>query len=657
MTDSAAEPRPETVKAGVLTPWGVDKLPLPPPTSLREWKRFIGPGVLLAGASVAAGEWLFGPAVSAQFGGTLLWLATISIVLQVFLNLEVGRYALYCGEPALVGFFRTRPGPRLWTPVYLLLDTQNLWPFMAANAAVPLAAAMLGHLPGDGMTSLVGLSVTENQLVRVLGYVIFVVAFIPLIFGGAVYRMVERIMTIKIVIVLATLSVIVVLMVSGRNIREVTTGLFRFGAIPLRADSVIDGRHFTWTERAGGDVYTVKGTIESGRPLVTSFVVKRDNRKKTYAIGEAVPGDLESRLRRQVQRAARLARPGRFLVEHTDEEVTLRVEGDKAPDGTWLPTRFLVTEAGEARRYERLDQVPEPMKSRFQALIENRGLEVGNLFTYVFRHRRLPDLDWALLAAFFSIAGLGGFSNSMYSNYARDKGWGMGRRVGAIPSAIGGRTITLSHVGKVFHINAESLVRWRGWVRHILIDQAGIWMLVCLLGMALPCMISLEFIRNAPVSGERGAAMMADGIANSYPAHGQLLWSLMLFCGFLVLGPGQVFAAETLARRWTDIIWAVSSRARKLQGNQVKYIYYGILTVYGLWGLFALSLFDALTLATIGAVIGNFALGGSALHTLYINRNFLPPELRPGWLNQLGLLLMGIAALGISAIGFPMLWS
>ena len=31
-----------------------------------------------------------------------------------------------------------------------------------------------------------------------------------------------------------------------------------------------------------------------------------------------------------------------------------------------------------------------------------------------------------------------------------EKGWGMGARVGAIPSAIGGRTISLSHVGSVF---------------------------------------------------------------------------------------------------------------------------------------------------------------------------------------------------------------
>jgi hypothetical protein len=38
----------------------------------------------------------------------------VAIVLQVFYNLECGRYALYCGEPIFTGFMRTRPGPRFW---------------------------------------------------------------------------------------------------------------------------------------------------------------------------------------------------------------------------------------------------------------------------------------------------------------------------------------------------------------------------------------------------------------------------------------------------------------------------------------------------------------------------------------------------------------
>lgn len=87
-------------------------------------------------------------ALTAQYGGTLMWIATLSILLQAAYNLEVMRYTLYCGEPIFSGFFRVRPGPRFWTWVYLIIDLGAIWPYLAANAAVPLAAAFLGHLPG-----------------------------------------------------------------------------------------------------------------------------------------------------------------------------------------------------------------------------------------------------------------------------------------------------------------------------------------------------------------------------------------------------------------------------------------------------------------------------------------------------------------------------
>ena len=82
----------------------------------------------------------------------------------------------------------------------------------------------------------------------------------------------------------------------------------------------------------------------------------------------------------------------------------------------------------------------------------------------------------ALLGAFAGYAGGGGLSNSSYSNYVRDKGWGMGAKVGAIPSLVGGRKITLSHIGKVFPLTPENLTCRRGWWKYILTDQIFVWM-------------------------------------------------------------------------------------------------------------------------------------------------------------------------------------
>ena len=53
----------------------------------------------------------------------------------------------------------------------------------------------------------------------------------------------------------------------------------------------------------------------------------------------------------------------------------------------------------------------------------------------VFRRAALAAAVVAAVA-FIAIAGSGGLANTLFSNYTRDKGWGMGAHVGAIPSAM-----------------------------------------------------------------------------------------------------------------------------------------------------------------------------------------------------------------------------
>ena len=156
-------------------------------------------------------------------------------------------------------------------------------------------------------------------------------------------------------------------------------------------------------------------------------------------------------------------------------------------------------------------------------------------------------------------------------------------------------------------------------MRHIRRDQF-IWAVVQFIGMALPCMLTLEFIRNATVEGNRVAAMTAEGMADRTPDYRFLFWTLTLFCGFIILAPGQVSVNDQIARRWTDILWTTTKWARRFAGPKVKYLYYGILVVFCLWGLVALSLFDPLQILKISTVLQNVALGFSSLHALYITR-------------------------------------
>src|SRR5262245_52992925 len=114
---------------------------------------------------------------------------------------------------------------------------------------------MIGHLPQSDVTyTLLGFTTPETGLAEILGLVLFLAAFLPLIFGGTVYRMLLRIFTFKLVVVLVYLLVFAVLTVSATNAWEVISGSFRFGRVGLRAQTIVADRHFHFREEKGGAV-------------------------------------------------------------------------------------------------------------------------------------------------------------------------------------------------------------------------------------------------------------------------------------------------------------------------------------------------------------------------------------------------------------------
>ena len=52
----------------------------------------------MAGASLGAGEWLIGPAITARYGGALLWITVLTLLAQYIYNVEASRYTLATGE-------------------------------------------------------------------------------------------------------------------------------------------------------------------------------------------------------------------------------------------------------------------------------------------------------------------------------------------------------------------------------------------------------------------------------------------------------------------------------------------------------------------------------------------------------------------------------
>jgi hypothetical protein len=516
MTDTSNRP------AKYLPAWGVADLPKPEALSWRHWTRFVGPGIVMIGIQVGGGEWLLGPDITMKYGGGLMWIATIAIILQVFYNLECGRYALYCGEPIFTGFMRSWPGPYFWMSFIVLLNFGALIPGLSTHGAAMAASLWLDRPPGEA----------DRWLVVPLAYLFLLLVALPVLMGGKVYNMLQTIMTVKVAAVLGFCLLVGITCVSWDNWWNIFSGFLKFGTVPTMVDK---------------------------------------------------------------------------------HETTVNVFQHWYDTGKW------------------------PL------------IELGNI---------------AVLGAFAGYAGGGGLSNSTYSNFVRDKGWGMGQIVGAIPSAVGGRNVTLSHLGTVFHVTAENMRRWKGWWRYILIDQIYVWGPGCFMGMALPALLSLQFGGYSNLTGAKldwaQSLITADGIRHApqfFAATGKVLWIATVLVGLLVMLPSQMSVVDDFSRRWTDILWSGSRKVREsLSGNSVKYIYYTILGFYVAWTFFMTYLFSTYgtpkLMTLVIANLNNLAIGITAFQVLWVNCTMLPPELRPRWYHRAGLIACGVFYLGMAGLVF-----
>jgi hypothetical protein len=100
------------------TPLGVDDLPTPEAvfgisrTGFRETvTKIMGPALIALGLSIGSGEWLLGPQAIGELGWVGIgFVIMVSIILQAFYNVEVGRYVMATGEVPSLGFGRIPPG-------------------------------------------------------------------------------------------------------------------------------------------------------------------------------------------------------------------------------------------------------------------------------------------------------------------------------------------------------------------------------------------------------------------------------------------------------------------------------------------------------------------------------------------------------------------
>ena len=248
--------------------WTVGELPDAPRFRWSQLALMLGPGLVMGGAAIGGGEWLTGPVVTARYGGALLWLATLSVVFQVIYNVEISRYTLYSGEPIFTGKFRIAPHPMFWLVLYLILDFGSILPYLASNAAIPLAAMIRGKLPDPSLPA-------DMSLLKVLSCGIFLSVFVPLCVGGRVYNSIKIMMTIKLVIVLGFLTLLAVCFSTRENWKEIGSGFFEFGNVPIipTEDLNKDGIQDKDEETHGPRIDNVFSALRHKRSIAFDFAL------------------------------------------------------------------------------------------------------------------------------------------------------------------------------------------------------------------------------------------------------------------------------------------------------------------------------------------------------------------------------------------------
>ena len=189
----------------VLTADGVRE----PPTNLRGGLRHLGPGLIVSASIVGSGELIATTTLGAQVGFVILWMVIVSTTVKVAVQVELARWTIATGKPALTGYDQVPPrlghsigrrlggnGPGWINLLWILLSLSKVLQVGGIVGGVAVALSIL--LPfGDplGATSLT------------IWTIVVVAGSIAMLYSNR-YRLIER-GAFVLVIVFSVLTVVI----------------------------------------------------------------------------------------------------------------------------------------------------------------------------------------------------------------------------------------------------------------------------------------------------------------------------------------------------------------------------------------------------------------------------------------------------------------
>ncbi len=183
-----------------------------PPKLGPNWKLW-GPGAILVGLSIGAGEIIIWPRIVAEFGASMVWAAVVGVFLQMWINFEVGRWTIATGETVFTGYSRVWRGFGLVFILFTILGW--LAPGWGRASGSALKALLVGP---DGWGSDTFWTV-----------ITFVGAALVLFGPKLIYKSVERTVEVLVILITAGLILVAVVVGSAQDWGDLGKGMVNFG--------------------------------------------------------------------------------------------------------------------------------------------------------------------------------------------------------------------------------------------------------------------------------------------------------------------------------------------------------------------------------------------------------------------------------------------
>ena len=206
--------------------------------------RVLGPSMIALGLSVGSGEWLLGPlAIGTEGWIGIGFVILVSIILQAFYNVEIGRYVMATGEVPALSFGRIPPGFFIGTflavALFYLAFITGGW---AAAAGDGLFTLVSGDVPGEGDR-------TESRLLA-LGCMLAV--FVITLFGQRISRTLELVNLVIVGFILITFLIVALWVVPASQWLDGVEGLVRPALPPEGTDATLLGSIAGFAAMASG---------------------------------------------------------------------------------------------------------------------------------------------------------------------------------------------------------------------------------------------------------------------------------------------------------------------------------------------------------------------------------------------------------------------